>query len=467
MTHVKPAFQQLSTAAIEQSPEIQSWLSQFSNGNRQAAKMLLHHLKFVSRDEFSTWLRSAMGRLPDGETHALYSVRKLDKTQTVYWDTAGNPVVRPGVSQGSEDLVYSLISNLVRSSNGKLLDHPSLSDAKGQKIRNYVLIDDSIGSGDRVARFMNAMLAHTTFLSWWSFGWIKFYVISFARPREGEANIIANIRGSDHWKRKFRKSAKISFSSEIVYGVDWHESRWGSSSAQIIRLCEGVAKIPNKWRLGYGGVMANLVFHHSVPNNLPGVLWWGKSGKWNALMPGRSLPEWLLNLLTGAPSANGASSVISGEMSRLLALVKRGVRSKRSIAIRLGVDHGYAIDLIAHAEKLGLLTPQVRLTADGLDRLIQSGRRLTIPEWDRSLYIPSSWCAGRATVQPPTNESLSSQRLADSAEVSASADGDGGQSSLERPDAKAATPPFGVTSHAPSASRERRDTDGPLGSKER
>src|SRR6218665_1005150 len=79
MTHAKPVFQKLSTATIDQSPEIQSWLSQFSIGNRKAAKMLLHHLKFVSRDEFSVWLRRAVGELPDSEIYALYSVRKLEK----------------------------------------------------------------------------------------------------------------------------------------------------------------------------------------------------------------------------------------------------------------------------------------------------------------------------------------------------------------------------------------------------
>jgi hypothetical protein len=466
MTHPKPKFQQLSVTAIEQSPEIQSWLSQFAVGDRQAAKMLLHHLKFVSRDEFSAWLRNAVGQLPDGEIHALYSVRKLDETQAVLWDEAGNPVVRPGASLGSEDLVYSLISNLVRSSNGKFLDHPSLSGLKGQKVRSYVLIDDSIGSGDRVSGFINAMLAHPTLLSWWSFGWVKFHVISFARPREAEAKIISNIPGSDHGKRKFRKSKKISFTSEIVYGLDWRESRWGSEHKSITDLCEKTTAV-SRWEcFGYGDVMANIVFHHSVPDNLPGVLWC-ENYKWNGLMPGRSLPDWLLNLLTGDIHVNGASSVISDEMSRLLALVKSGIRSKRSIAIRLGVDNWYAIDLIAHAEELGLLTPQIRLTAEGLNRLIQSSKWLTIPEWDRSLYIPSSWCAGRATVQPLNSKSLGSRREADSVEVSASSDGDVGQTSLEGPDAKAATPPFGVAPQSPSLSRKRRDTDGPVGSKER
>lgn len=466
MTCAKPVFQQLSAAAIDQSPEIQSWLSQFPVENRQTAKMLLHRLKFVSRDEFSTWLRRAIGRFPSSETYALYSVRKLDDTQAVFWDEAGNPVVRPGTSLGSEDLVYSLISNLARSSNGQLLDHPTLDVLKNQQVRNFVLIDDSIGSGDRISGFINAMLAHPTFLSWWSFGWIKLHIVSFARPREAEKRVISKVRGSDHGKRRFRKSDKITFSSEVVYEAGWHEARWGDSHAEIINLCRAQTKIPAKRRLGYGDVMANMVFYHSVPNNIPGVLWC-KNDRWNGLMPGRAIPDWLLNLLAAPASVSNTANTLLDELFKLLVLVKRGVRSGRSLAMRLSVDHGYANDLIVYAKSLGLLTPQLRLTSVGLEQLAQSGKSTMLPEWDRSLYIPSSWCAGRATVQPLVQSEPMPSALADSVEVSAFTDGDVGETSLEGTDAKAATPPFGVTSHAPSASRERRDTDGPLGSKER
>lgn len=466
MTHTKPVFQQLSAAAIDQSPEIQSWLSQFPVGNRQTAKTLLHRLKFVSRDEFSTWLRRAIGRLPSSETYALYSARKLDDTQAVFWDEAGNPVVRPGTSLGSEDLVYSLISNLARSSNDKLLDHPSLDALKDQKIRDFVLIDDSIGSGDRISGFINAMLAHPTFLSWWSYGRIKLHIISFARPREAEKRVITRIKGSDHGKRKFRKSDKITFGSEVVYEVGWYEARWGESHAEIIDLCRAQTKIPTKRRLGYGDVMANIVFYHSVPNNIPGVLWC-ENGRWNGLMPGRAVPDWLLNLLAAPVSVSNAANTLSDELFKLLALVKRGVRSGRSLAMRLSVDHGYANDLIAYAKILGLLTPQLRLTPVGLNQLIQSGRSTMLPKWDRSLYTPSSWCAGRATVQPSMQSEPMLSALADSVEVSAFTDGDVGETSLEGTDAKAATPPFSVMSHLPSVSRKRHDTDGPDGSKER
>jgi hypothetical protein len=456
----------LSPAKIDASPEIQNWLAQFPEDQRITAKLLLSRLQFVSRDVYSAWLQQVVAALPSGKTYALYSVRKLEHGSPL-WNDEGEIVARPGDSLGSEDLVYSLVANLARANPQTLLDHSSLTELRDKKIHDYLLIDDSIGSGDRVSGFINAMLSHPTFLSWWSFGLVRIHVVSFARPREAEAKIVAKIKGSDHGKRKFRKSSKVDFTSKIVYDTDWLEGRWGENHQQVIQLCRGQTKIPTKRRLGYGGVMAHLVFYHSVPNNIPGVLWFTNE-KWQGLMPGRAVPDWLLALIdqTSLVASEVATSQ-TDEMVRLLALIKRGVRSSRSIASRLGVDHKYAVGLLVGAQEMGLLTAQVRLTAAGLDRLKHADSTLALPVWNRSLYIPSSWCAGRATVQPPTKEELASLGLADSVEVSAFTDGDVGQTSLERSDAKAATPPFSVMPHLPAVSGVNHDTDGPLGSKDR
>jgi len=466
MSTAKQQLKNLSPSKIDSSPEIQDWLSQFPEVERTTAKLLLSHLQFVSRDVYSAWLQRVVAALSSGKTYALYSVRKLEDGLPL-WNEGGDIVARPGDSLGSEDLVYSLVANLARTNSQTLLDHSSLTELRDKKVHDYLLIDDSIGSGDRVSGFINAMLSHPTFLSWWSFGLVKIHVISFARPREAEAKIVAKIKGSDHGKRKFRKSSKVDFTSEMVYETDWLEERWGENHQQVIQLCRSQTKIPTKRRLGYGGVMANLVFYHSVPNNIPGVLWFTNE-KWQGLMPGRAMPDWLLVLIDQTPliASEGATSK-SDEVLQLLALIKRGVRSSRSIAARLGVDHKYAVGLLGGAQDMGLLTPQVRLTSAGLDRLKHAGSHFALPVWSRSLYIPSSWCAGRTTVQPPIKEELASLGLADSVEVSAFTDGDVGQASLERSDAKAAAPPFSVMLQSPAVSRENHDTDGPLGSKDR
>ena len=209
MSMARQQLKNLSLSKIDASPEIQHWLSQFPEAQRTTAKLLLSHLQFVSRDVYSAWLQSVVAALPSGKTYALYSVRKLEEGLPL-WSESGEIATRPGDSLGSEDLVYSLVANLARANPQTLLDHSSLTELRDQKVHDYLLLDDSIGSGDRLSGFINAMLSHPTFLSWWSFGLVKIHVVSFARPREAEAKIIAKIKGSDHGKRKFRKSSRLS-----------------------------------------------------------------------------------------------------------------------------------------------------------------------------------------------------------------------------------------------------------------
>ncbi len=417
----------LSISEIESSPQIRAWLSQFPADKQITAKLMLCRLNFISRDVYSEWFRKVIAALPACKTYALYAVRKLGDCERNFWDEAGTVVARPGTSLGSEDLVYSLVSNVVRSNQSKLLDHPSLVDLRNKMVRNFVLVDDSIGSGNRISEFINTMLSHPTFLSWWSFGFVKLHVISFARTRESESKIIAKIRGSDHDRRKYRKSSKIEFTSEKVYSAEWLKSRWGENYRDILDLCHSQTKVQGWARLGYGNVMANLVFHHSVPNNLPGVIWF-KSEKWNELFSGRSLPDWVLDLLN--EGSQGSSSSVEGsvpeEIIRLLALVKGGIRSATTIGIRLNCDHKFAVALVAKARAMGLLSEHDRLTTVGLDLLKKSKEPQALRTGDRALYIPSSWCAGQTTIQPPVSEELALSELADSVEATASTDGDVG-----------------------------------------
>lgn len=455
--------------AIEASPEIQGWLSQFSDSKQIIAKTLLSQLVFISRDDFSAWFSRAIASLPEGNSYALYAVRKLRSEAVSFWDDAGAAISRPGESLGSEDLVYSLIANVVRTDPTRFFDHPSLGVLRDRKAHHLVLIDDSIGSGDRVAGFINAMLNNPTFLSWWSYGLVKFHVLSYARTHESEKNIVLRIKGSDHGKRKYRKSSKVEFSSENVYSEKSLKSRWGTSYVDILELCRGQKGVRSWARLGYGKVMANIVFYHSVPNNLPGVVWF-QCDKWNGLFPQRSLPDWVPQLLEGQQHTSAISLgavTLPKDIVQLLLLIKRGIRRVESIALRMNCDQRYADALMEKAQTVGLLSNTNRLTKYGLDLLFKSRSQSGLPDWDRTLYIPTSWRTGQATVQPPVSEKCDFSWLADSVESSTSTDGDVGQASLERSDAKAATPPFRVMTQPPSESREGHDTDGPQGQKDR
>ncbi|MBS6047533.1 MAG: hypothetical protein KH843_07110 [Haemophilus haemolyticus] len=394
MTKNKSFIKSLSLAKIDSSPEIRDWLSQFPAESQPLAKLLLSHLKFISRDDYSRWvIQTILSFLDKESTFALYSVRKLNiqKTSPYYWGENKEAIYRPGTSQGSEDLVYSLISNLVRQNSKFLLDHPSLDELKDKKVRNYILIDDSIGSGDRVSEFINSMLKHPTFFSWWNFGWINIHIVSFSRFHEAEKKIIMNIRGKDNAKQKIRKSSKIKFHSELVYYQNWIKSRWGENYEQLIELCKNQTQILPWARLGYRKVFSDIIFYHSVPNNTPGIIWF-EAPNWKPLMPQRSVPTWLVNLLEMNDKIN-ISAPISDELLNILRLIKRGIKKPSSISQRLAVDVKYANNLLSHIKNMGFTDENTRLTHRGLE-FLHKKRNINLPSWDNSMYIPKSWCAG-------------------------------------------------------------------------
>ena len=460
----------LDLAMIEVSTQIQDWLEQFSRRDRDIAMALLLRLRFVPRDTFSEWVRKTISDI-GSNSMAIYSVRKMRKDVDSLWDPSGQIIDRPGRAQGSEDLAYSIIRQLSRES-GRFLDNPDLGTLKEKRVRDIILLDDSIGSGKRVADFISRMFENKTLMSWWSYGLVKIHVISYVRSREGTRNITTTIPGSDHPKRKHPKSKKVTFHSESVYSTQRLEPRWGSRSRDILDLCDKYTQIPKEYRRGYGGVMSSFVFYHSVPNNIPGILFWssGKSS-WNPLFPGRTLPDWLCSMLENPPKPLLAShhDESKRKLIQLMELIKRGVRRSNSLALRMGLDTYHVQGLIEQTLFLGFINEKLRPTKAGIDFLMKNSRVNDGREYDYSLYVPGSWCAGRRTVQPP------SSGKADSAE-SMSADGEVGKASLARTDAMAASPPVrttvasapvSVVPHQPSEPRKGHDTHGPKGLKEK
>lgn len=241
----------LTLEMIEDSPEIQNWLNQFPDSDRLTAIDLLLKLEFVTRDAYSEWLKTTLSGLTKDKC-ALLAVRKFSKQEDpCLWDSSGEMVNRANSSLGSEDLVRSVIAGLMKSDKTRFLDHPSLNDLRNRKVHEVALIDDSIGSGKRVSDYIKIMLTNKTFLSWWSFGWIRFlHIVAFARTDEAKEIITNKTPGSDHPIRKYPKSEKLNFCSHSPYQIDELEKRWGSGFRGIVDLCASQKVIPIKRRLG-------------------------------------------------------------------------------------------------------------------------------------------------------------------------------------------------------------------------
>lgn len=467
-------MKQLTLEMIEACPEIQRWLNQFESLHRESATAILLKLRFVSRDEYSGWLNSQFNDMSDDLVYGLFAVRKMCKSIKSIWDADGKVVGRPGGSQGSEDFVLSIIANRCKHSRGKYIDHPSIAEIKKHKKFCALFIDDSIGSGKRsidyVRRFINTTGAncHKTILSRWSFGNIRIKFLAYARTKESEQVIVNAIPGSDHGRRKFGKSQKISFVSELCFNQSDLHQRWGAGFSRIVDACDSVSQVNHNWRRGFKGTMSNIVFDHSIPNNIPGALWW-QNENWNALFPGRHAPSWLPLLLDNRATGRSSHNMggISPTILSLLRLVKGGCRSKNGLQFHTGLDNRIISRLVDQATEAGFLSVRGRLTEAGLRVLKNAGFYRYCQKYDYSLYIPTIWCAGRETVQPPGLDGATRQDQADSSRDSSNEDGDVGQASLERTDAKATASPLNVTAHQTSSARKGGDVHGPQGWTER
>ncbi|MFZ0749274.1 MAG: hypothetical protein WAM70_07930, partial [Pyrinomonadaceae bacterium] len=241
------------------------------------------------------------------------------------------------------------------------------------------------------------MLTNKTFLSWWSFGWLRFHIVAFARTNEATQMITDETPGSDHPIRKHPKSGKLSFRSKSIYPLSRLELRWGNEFQRIVDLCSSYKAIPKAWRLGFRGTMANTVFYHSVPNNIPGVLWY-ESESWAPLFPRRSVPEWLPTLLERAISPPLMGKKVSAPLLDLLRLIKRGIRNQNSLARSLGVDITFLQQLLMSGRESGFLTLGNRLTKAGAQVIWAMQQGSETDKFDRSLYVPEKWCVDRRTI---------------------------------------------------------------------
>jgi hypothetical protein len=456
---MKIKLKKLSFDSIERSPEIQSWLNQFPKEKQSTAIDLLSKLRFVTRDSYSEWLKFTLLNFKTSRC-AIYAIRKFGDEIQSLWDSDGETVSRPSSSLGSEDLVQSVVANLIKLDGKRFSDNPSLEHLKKNKIHDIVLLDDSIGSGQRVSSFIQMMMVNKTFRSWWSLGWIRLHILAFSRAVSADERIIKSIPGSDHHKRKHPKSGKVNIDSHLAHHDNSYGNRWGINFQIIVDLCRSQKEIPGTYKLGYDETMTNIVFYHSVPDNMPGVLWFNES-KWRPLFPGRSVPEWLPRILDGDFSNQIPRTPIvpSEQLIDILGFVKRGIRNATSLAHSLGFDPQVVKQLMAQGRAAGLLTDTNRITEAG-KRVLRPQKNDDKHSFNRSLYVPRISCVGWGTVQPSAPGRLVQT---DSTVDSSTLDGEAGQASLERTDAKTASPSLSVMPQLPSKPRMGHDTHGPKG----
>jgi len=453
----------ITAEMILASREIQEWLVQFPEDKKNIAINCLSHLRFVSTDTYSLWLKSELDKLPN-EKYAVYAVRKFHPDVTSLWNADGTVLQRPAQTLGSEDLVCSILANIYKTKEEIFFDHPPIHIMKDKSIHNIILIDDSIGSGDRVSEFIKLMMSKKTLQSWDSLNLLHFHIVAFARTSQAEKVIIESLPGTEHRTHKYSKFSKVTFHSKLRYDIHALSTRWGNQHSSFEDLCSSIKAIKKWARQGFGRTMSNIVFYHSVPNNIPGIFWF-ENETWKPLFPQRSFGTWLQPLLERATKVTG--NEYSPLMVQFLSLIKIGIRNSSSLAIRLNLDHAPLAELYEYAKRFGLITASNRISEAGRNYLIKNSTLSKKKIYDRSMYIPLKLNVGQQEVQPSKPNDENSMEWTEFVDNSLSADGEVGETSLERSDAKTASPSVSVMPHLPSKPRMDHDTHGHSGSKER
>lgn len=430
----------LSAEMVIKSPEIQDWLSQFEETDRSTAQSLLLQLKFISRDTYARWVLSELEKLTSLEKVGVFAVRKFNEGESVWDDSKIGQ--KSSKSQGSEDLVLSIISQAKKLYPDVFFDHPSINEIRSNRIHHIVLLDDSIGSGKRVSGYLKNMVTNKSFISWISGGFVTIHIVSYARTIQAEKVISKDFPGNNHKRRVRQLSDKLIFDSFVRYDGEKLQHRWGDDFEKIVALCNHEKNIPKARRRGYGNVMANMIFYHSVPNNIPGMLYCGQNKGWTPLFPGRVLPDWCQKLIDGySAGSDSLSDYTKKQIFFLLIQLKRGLRTVTSLSRSIDSDDKICKYLLGIMIESGLLTPNHKITESGFDFLHDQQLVKHRLPYNFSLYIPKSWCTGQKEIQP-SESIVETQGLQTDPIEDNSVGGEGGLSSLERTDAMAPPSPI-------------------------
>lgn len=368
----------------------QDWINQFDLSDRELARQLLESLVLVSGIEFERQLVSILTvtAQSSGGPAAFFAVREWpDPSFTYLKEDEEADAVGPGGDIGSEGRIAAIVRGLCRTNPSQLLNHPSIKEMRDGKCRLVVLVDDFVGSGDRVVEFYAALWAHRTIRSWHSLGLIKFVLVAYSATSLGQERV----------------GKLLDLEPKLVRGCPTFQNLPVSRPERSVLLAglKSYAKQTKHpgYPLGYGNTGAALVFEHGCPDNVP-VVFWAEAGvgkTWKPLFPARSVLVGDASAFPPEVATPTASVVLhgvgqtrlarSGALSRrgpigetilvLLGLIAKRVRKRSALAHASGLTIEECTNVIERCISWKFLTPTLRLTSRGNAELDYARRMRT------------------------------------------------------------------------------------------
>jgi len=170
--------------------------------------------------------------------------------------------------QGSELIVQNINHKLV---GGAVLNEPSVEQLKASRVRSIVFVADYMGSGGEFERYFEFFWRNKTLRSWHSLGLIRFHLIVYGISRRARARLARDTR--------------VTLDAFQEAGLDLEAAPWSPSELNRVRqVCVAYAA-DRKRALGWMGSEGLVIFGHTLPNNLPHVLY--------QRVPPRHLKTWI------------------------------------------------------------------------------------------------------------------------------------------------------------------------------
>lgn len=366
------------------------WLSQFSPEDIECAERLIASLTLVSHTEFE---RNLLSMLEDFLVDkvgpvAIYAVREVDYgdsffCSSVFFDEGKEKIdsLTRGSDHGSESRIANTIRNFCKRHPQNFLNHPTVDEMREASCRSILFVDDFIGSGNRVWKYINSFWREASIVSWHSLKYLKFNVIAYSGTESGITNVL---------NHKSKPEVKIFRDCPSIDQMPWkpiHKRAVRDLSRKYGRYAH---KRSNMWG-GYRDTMGTMIFEHGCPNNVPAILWgsFESDEAWKPLFPERAVgadessafpPEVVrddpVSLLVDIGQKKLASAIpqlqqsYEGElMLLLLALLAKGQRKTSTLSYATGLSQANCAILIERCIKFGLITISKRLTKQGLMEL--------------------------------------------------------------------------------------------------
>jgi len=379
---------ELTQKTFAEHPFCRKWMMNHFPSNRlETVVLLLNSLRLVSHTEFE---RSLIGLITKTGNQlkgkiALYCARELPPGMNYFPGDMGiaPSAVTPGNEVGSEGRLAHIARNIAREAPKKFLSHPSVSDLRKVKCHEIFILDDLIGSGERIVEFAAALNRDPHLKSWISGRLVRITVIAYSVSRRGEQAIRQDVKGLGEIKFECRPSA----------GSVWWSQEKRQEVQELCRTFGRRTRHPDA-SLGYKDSFSLIVFEHGCPDNVPSILW--STGNWSALFKHRSIPIELSDCfdlkLSSRTTRSGLAFLGQTQLAGsswikragsdaqaivlVLAAVSKKLRNLDRMSEYTGLSNTQCEQSIKLGIQYGLLTPGPYLTPLGLEEL----RRLKATE---------------------------------------------------------------------------------------